>query len=217
MPTVTIALPACRTRVAPPAAAAATAGCARRRRRRAASRRPARPRPTSSGRSTRGRRAMTLRAARIERASRRNRVEPRHRSVDLRRGDRATRRSTESSPSALPCTGAADRGSRPRTGPISAMRPAYITATRSAVSAITPMSWVISITAVPCSRHSVLDQADDLGLDRHVERGGRLVGDDQSGLGGERQRDHDPLAHAARRIDGGSGRCVLRPPVCRSP
>src|SRR5258707_1335682 len=40
-----------------------------------------------------------------------------------------------------------------RTGPISAMRPAYITATRSAVSAITPMSWVISITAAPCWRH----------------------------------------------------------------
>ena len=34
------------------------------------------------------------------------------------------------------------------------MRPAYITATRSAVSAITPMSWVTSITAVACSRHS---------------------------------------------------------------
>ena len=33
------------------------------------------------------------------------------------------------------------------------MRPAYITATRSAVSAMTPMSWVTSITAVPCSRH----------------------------------------------------------------
>src|SRR6218665_864383 len=35
------------------------------------------------------------------------------------------------------------------TGPISATRPAYSTATRSQVSAITPMSWVISITAAP--------------------------------------------------------------------
>ena len=34
------------------------------------------------------------------------------------------------------------------------MRPAYMTATRSAVSAITPMSWVISMTAVPRSRQS---------------------------------------------------------------
>ena len=40
------------------------------------------------------------------------------------------------------------------TGPISTMRPAYITATRSAVSAITPMSCVTSITAVRWSRHS---------------------------------------------------------------
>ncbi len=38
------------------------------------------------------------------------------------------------------------------TAPISASRPAYMTATRSAVSAITPMSWVISMTAAPCSR-----------------------------------------------------------------
>ncbi len=36
------------------------------------------------------------------------------------------------------------------------MRPAYMTATRSAVSAITPMSWVISMTAVPRSPHSRL-------------------------------------------------------------
>ncbi len=40
------------------------------------------------------------------------------------------------------------------TGPISQMRPAYITATRSQVSAITPMSCVTSITAAPCSLHS---------------------------------------------------------------
>jgi len=35
------------------------------------------------------------------------------------------------------------------TGPISATRPAYSTATRSQVSAITPMSCVISMTAAP--------------------------------------------------------------------
>ena len=84
-----------------------------------------------------------------------------------------------------------------RTGPISAMRPAYITATRSAVSAITPMSWVISITAVPRSRAEALQQRDDLRLHRDVERGGRLVGDDQLRLGAERERQHDALAHAA--------------------
>ena len=42
-----------------------------------------------------------------------------------------------------------------------------------------------------------LYQRDDLGLHRDVERGGRLVGDDQLRLGADRQRDHDALAHAA--------------------
>ena len=39
------------------------------------------------------------------------------------------------------------------------MRPAYMTATRSAVSAITPMSWVISMTAAPRSRATRLMSA----------------------------------------------------------
>ncbi len=39
------------------------------------------------------------------------------------------------------------------------MRPAYITATRSAVSAITPMSWVTSMTAVPLLWHRPLSSA----------------------------------------------------------
>ena len=38
-------------------------------------------------------------------------------------------------------------------------------------------------------------QLQDLGLDRHVERGGRLVGDQQARLTAERHRDHRPLAH----------------------
>ena len=42
-----------------------------------------------------------------------------------------------------------------------------------------------------------LDQRDDLRLHGDVERGGRLVGDDQFRLGADRQRDHDALAHAA--------------------
>ena len=42
-----------------------------------------------------------------------------------------------------------------------------------------------------------LDQRDDLRLHGDVERGGRLVGDDQFRLGADRQRNHDALAHAA--------------------
>ena len=51
----------------------------------------------------------------------------------------------------------------------------------------------------PVSR-SVLERAhqvENLGLDRHVERGGRLVGDEQLRVAGERHGDHHALAHAA--------------------
>ena len=53
--------------------------------------------------------------------------------------------------------------------------------------------------------HAVLllqgaDQAEDLRLDGHVERGRRLVGDQDLRAAGERHGDHDPLAHAARQL-----------------
>ena len=40
-------------------------------------------------------------------------------------------------------------------------------------------------------------QIEDLRLDGDVERGGRLVGDQELGIAGERHRDHHALAHAA--------------------
>ena len=43
-------------------------------------------------------------------------------------------------------------------------------------------------------------QLQDLRLDGHVERGRRLVGDDELGIAGDRDRDHDALAHAAREL-----------------
>ena len=43
-----------------------------------------------------------------------------------------------------------------------------------------------------------LDELEDLGLDGDIERGRRLVGDQDLGLAGERHGDHDALAHAAR-------------------
>ena len=45
-----------------------------------------------------------------------------------------------------------------------------------------------------------LHQLEDLRLDGDVERGRRLVGDDQLGIAGERDGDHHPLAHAAREL-----------------
>ena len=48
----------------------------------------------------------------------------------------------------------------------------------------------------------LLQQVEDLRLDGHVQRGGRLVGEQHSGLAGQRHRDHDPLAHPAREMVG---------------
>ncbi len=77
------------------------------------------------------------------------------------------------------------------------MRPAYITLTWSATSAITPRSWVIRITAIPSCVLEPLDQGQDLGLDRDVERRGGLVGDQELRVVDQRHRDHRPLAHPA--------------------
>ena len=44
------------------------------------------------------------------------------------------------------------------------------------------------------------NQTQDLRLRRHVERRGRLIGDQQRGLQHQRHRDHDALALAAREL-----------------
>ena len=41
------------------------------------------------------------------------------------------------------------------------------------------------------------EQVEEFGLDDHVQRGGRFVGDDEFGPQRQGQGDHDPLAHAA--------------------
>ena len=50
---------------------------------------------------------------------------------------------------------------------------------------------------MPRSRLQPLEQVEDLRLDRDVERGGRLVGDQQRRVAGERHGDRRALAHAA--------------------
>ena len=59
---------------------------------------------------------------------------------------------------------------------------------------------MIRMIAVPVSLAEVAHQVEDLGLDRDVERGRRLVGDEQLRLAGEGHRDHHPLGHAARHL-----------------
>ena len=46
----------------------------------------------------------------------------------------------------------------------------------------------------------VAEQIEDARGDRYVETGGWLVGDEKPRRGGERHRDHDALAHAARKL-----------------
>ena len=46
----------------------------------------------------------------------------------------------------------------------------------------------------------LLHELDDLRLDRHVERRGRLVGNEDVGVAGERHGDHHALAHTAREL-----------------
>ena len=56
---------------------------------------------------------------------------------------------------------------------------------------------MISISAGAGLARQLLQQVEDLRLHGDVERGGRLVGDDQPRLAGQRHRDHRALAHAA--------------------
>ena len=107
------------------------------------------------------------------------------------------------------CRGAAAGAGPPRPCPSRRPVPAYMTATSSTVSATTARSWVISSRAAPALGLDSLDQLEDLGLDRHVEGGRRLVGDEQLGIAGERHRDHHALAHAARQLV----RVLLDPPL----
>ena len=77
------------------------------------------------------------------------------------------------------------------------MRPRYITATRSAD--VLDHRQVVRDEQVGEAELllQVLEQVDDLRLDRHVERRDRLVADDQLRLDRERARDADALALAA--------------------
>ena len=84
-----------------------------------------------------------------------------------------------------------------RTSPCSTIRPAYMTATRSHASATMPRLWVISSKRrVEVAAH-VVEDLDDLRLDQDVEGRRRLVGHHERRAQHQRQRDHQPLPHAA--------------------
>ena len=56
------------------------------------------------------------------------------------------------------------------------------------------------ITAVSVASRSCLDPLEDLRLDRHVQGGRGLVGDQDAGIARQRHRDHHALAHPAREL-----------------
>ena len=95
------------------------------------------------------------------------------------------------------CTGASASGRRVLRSASSTILPRYITATRS--RDVPDHRQVVRDEHVGQAELvlQVLQQVDDLGLDRHVQRGDRLVGDDQLGPQGERAGDADALALAA--------------------
>ena len=93
------------------------------------------------------------------------------------------------------------------------MRPRYITATRVAMCLTTARSWAMNTYDRLEPLLQVREQVDDLRLDRDVERGDRLVADDEPRLDRERAGDADPLPLAAGefvrialRVLRGSGR-----------
>ena len=94
---------------------------------------------------------------------------------------------------------AAGRRSR-RSGRPRRSRPAVMMQTRSAILRTIVRSWVISSSAMPSRSRRSFIRLQDVRLDRHVERGRRLVGDQDVGLVGDRHRDHHPLALAAREL-----------------
>ena len=116
----------------------------------------------------------------------------------------------ESSAAAPGCTGAAGRGRSASTGACSTTRPRYITTTSSAISAITPRSWVMSMIAIPSSRWSWRSSSRICAC---VVTSSAVVGSSaisSVGIAGQRHRDHRPLAQAAAQLVGELVDALLR-------
>ncbi len=75
-----------------------------------------------------------------------------------------------------------------------------MTTARSQTSASTPQSWVTSTIGHVPPVAQLAQQGQDLRLHGDVQGGGRLVGDQQRRIAGQRQRDRDALGHAAGQL-----------------
>ena len=98
------------------------------------------------------------------------------------------------------CRGAPGRSNRSSALASSTLRPAYITTTRSAFSATTPMSWVIRMIAVPSVSCSSRIRSR---ICAWIVTSSAVVGSSaisSFGIARQRHRDHHALAHAARQL-----------------
>ena len=89
-------------------------------------------------------------------------------------------------------------------------RPPYMTTTRSQSSATSPRSCVIRIVAACVSRLRGLEHLEDLRLDRHVERGRRLVGDQHASGCSPSPSRSSPAGACRPRTRAGTGRSAAR-------
>ena len=162
-------------------------------------------------------------AARREGAADDRLAQRRHRARESRQAaarprGRAWRRAAAPRRAGPACRDGAAGGRDRRTGASSTLRPAYMTTTRCAISATTPRSWVMRMMAAPIFALQLAHEIEDLRLDGDVERGRRLVGDEQlrdcrrapwrsSRAGACRPRAGADIRRARR---SGSGMCTRR-------
>ena len=91
-------------------------------------------------------------------------------------------------------------------GPCSTTSPSRMTSTSSQSCATTARSCETTTSASPVRSLQLGEQVEDLGLHGDVERRGRLVGDQDLRVGGDRRGDEDALQHAAGQLVRCTGR-----------
>ena len=111
------------------------------------------------------------------------------------------------------CTGAASPGTASAAGASSTIRPPYMIAIRSENSTSSDRSWVMNRTEKPSRSRSSTSWPQDLPLHHHVERGGRLVHDDDLRLAAPAPCRSSRAGACRRRA--GAGSCPAGRPRCR--
>ena len=98
-----------------------------------------------------------------------------------------------------------------RGGPSNTISPFDMPTMRSAKRRASSTLWMLTITGMSRSPARLRDQLHDLDRGLRIERGGRLVGEQELGLLHQRARDADALALAAGELVGALGGEVAEP------